>query len=84
MKKIQSFLGTDWKVTASVGHVRDLPVKKMDVAAPDFKPHYQATERGGGDVLKRLETLAKQTDSVYQATDPDREGKLSRGMWPML
>lgn len=47
VKKIQSFLGTDWKVTASVGHVRDLPVKKMGIAAPDFKPHYQATERRG-------------------------------------
>ena len=74
VKKVQSFLGPDWKVVASVGHVRDLPVKEMGVAAPDFKPHYQPTERGA-DVLKRLGALAKQADVVYLATDPDREGE---------
>ena len=50
VKKVQSFLGPDWKVVASVGHVRDLPVKEMGVSAPDFKPYYQPT--GGADVLK--------------------------------
>lgn len=74
VKKVQAFLGPDWKVVASVGHVRDLPVKEMGVAAPDFKPLYQPTERGA-DVLKRLGALAKQADAVYLATDPDREGE---------
>jgi DNA topoisomerase-1 len=74
VKKIQEFLGPEWKVAASVGHVRDMPVKKMGVAAPDFRPEYEATERGAG-VLKRLAALAKTADAVYLATDPDREGE---------
>lgn len=74
VKKVTVVPCPDWKVVASVGHVRDLPVKEMGVAAPDFKPHYQPTERGA-DVLKRLGALAKQADVVYLATDPDREGE---------
>ena len=46
VKKLQSFLGSSFKVAASVGHVRDLPVKSMGVEPPDFKPYYEATERG--------------------------------------
>jgi DNA topoisomerase-1 len=74
VKKIQGFLGPEWKVAASVGHVRDMPVKRMGVAAPDFTPEYEATERGA-DVLKRLAALVKTADAVYLATDPDREGE---------
>jgi DNA topoisomerase-1 len=74
IRKIQEFLGPEWKVAASVGHVRDMPVKKMGVAAPDFKPEYEPTERGA-DVLKRLAALVKTADAVYLATDPDREGE---------
>ena len=71
VKKIQEFLGPEWKVAASVGHVRDMPLKKMGVAAPDFAPEYEPTERGA-DVLKRLAALVKTADEVYLATDPDR------------
>lgn len=46
VKKVQEILGPGWKVAASVGHVRDLPVKGMGVAAPDFKPQYIPTDRG--------------------------------------
>jgi DNA topoisomerase-1 len=74
VKKIQSILGTNWKVAASVGHVRDLPEKALGVSLPDFKPEYLPTERGK-DVLKRLASLTKSADAVYLATDPDREGE---------
>jgi len=74
VKKIQGFLGSDWKVVASVGHVRDLPVKGIGVKAPHFKPEYEATERGQ-DVLKRIAPLVKNAEAVYLATDPDREGE---------
>ncbi len=74
VKKIQGLLGSDWRVSASVGHVRDLPVKSIGVAAPDFRPAYEATERGA-EVLKRLAAQVKEADAVYLATDPDREGE---------
>lgn len=74
VKKVQEILGPGWKVAASVGHVRDLPVKEMGVAAPDFKPKYVPTARGK-DVLGCLENLVKNAESVYLATDPDREGE---------
>ena len=74
VKKVHEFLGSGWKVAASVGHVRDLPVKEMGVAAPDFKPKYIPTDRGK-DILSRLAGLVKNAESVYLATDPDREGE---------
>lgn len=74
VKKVQEYLGSGWKVAASMGHVRDLPPKEMGVAAPDFKPHYVPTERGA-DVLKRLMGLVKGAEAVFLATDPDREGE---------
>lgn len=74
VKKVQSILGAGWKVAASVGHVRDLPIKELGVSLPDFKPDYLPTERGK-DVLKRLAALVKGAESVYLATDPDREGE---------
>ena len=74
VKKVQEFLGAGWKVAASMGHVRDLPPKEMGVAAPDFKPQYVPTERGA-DVLKRLAGLVKNSEAVFLATDPDREGE---------
>ena len=74
VKKVQEILGSGWKVAASVGHVRDLPVKEMGVAAPDFKPKYVPTDRGK-DVLSRLANLVKNAEAVYLATDPDREGE---------
>ena len=74
VKKVQEILGSGWKVAASVGHVRDLPVKEMGVAAPDFKPQYIPTDRGK-EVLSRLAGLVKNAEAVYLATDPDREGE---------
>ncbi|CAK7032420.1 MAG: DNA topoisomerase 1 [Desulfovibrio sp.] len=74
VKKVQEILGSGWKVAASVGHVRDLPVKEMGVAAPDFKPQYVPTDRGK-DVLGRLANMVKNAEAVYLATDPDREGE---------
>lgn len=74
VKKVQEILGPDWKVAASVGHVRDLPPREMGVAAPDFKPKYVPTDRGK-EVLSRLAKSAKQAEAVYLATDPDREGE---------
>jgi DNA topoisomerase-1 len=73
-KKIQGFLGSGWKVMASVGHVRDLPEKGLGVQAPDFRPQYEVTPRGQ-EVLARLKTAAQAADEVYLATDPDREGE---------
>lgn len=72
--KLSAILGDGWKIAASVGHVRDLPQKEMGVEAPDFKPSYELTERGS-DVVARLKGLVKQADTVYLATDPDREGE---------
>ncbi|MBD8896178.1 type I DNA topoisomerase [Desulfovibrio desulfuricans] len=74
VKKVQSFLGSDWKVVASVGHVRDLPERELGIALPDFTPTYTPTERGK-DVLARLKGLAASASAVYLATDPDREGE---------
>ena len=74
VKKVQEILGSGWKVAASVGHVRDLPVKEMGVAAPDFKPQYLPTDRGK-EVLARLAGMVKNAEAVYLATDPDREGE---------
>ena len=74
VKKVQEILGPGWKVAASVGHVRDLPVKEMGVAAPDFKPQYLPTDRGK-DVLSRLAGLVKNAEEVFLATGPDREGE---------
>lgn len=74
VKKVQSFLGNDWKVVASVGHVRDLPERELGIALPDFTPEYLPTERGK-EVLSRLKGLAASASAVYLATDPDREGE---------
>ena len=74
VKKLSAILGDDWKIAASVGHVRDLPTREMGVAAPDFKPQYEMTERGA-EVIAKLKGYVKQADVVYLATDPDREGE---------
>ncbi len=74
-KTISKFLGSRYKVKASVGHVRDLPKSKMGVDFEnDFEPEY-ITIRGKGKVLKELRSEAKKADKVYLATDPDREGE---------
>ena len=74
VKKIASILGKEYRVVASVGHVRDLPLREMGVEPPDFKPRYVPTERGKAVIAKlRKETSIAQ--KVLLATDPDREGE---------
>jgi DNA topoisomerase-1 len=74
-KTIGKFLGRNYKVKASVGHVRDLPKSKMGIDIEDnFEPQY-ITIRGKGDVIKELKSAAKKAERVYLATDPDREGE---------
>jgi DNA topoisomerase-1 len=72
--KIASILGKDWKVMASVGHVRDLPAKSMGVSLSTFVAEYEPTERGRG-VIAKLKAAAREAEEVYLATDPDREGE---------
>lgn len=74
-KTIGKFLGSTYKVVASVGHVRDLPKSKMGIDIEnDFEPGY-INIRGKGDIIKELKKEAKAAKRVLLATDPDREGE---------
>ena len=74
-KTIGKYLGKNYIVEASMGHVRDLPKSKLGVDIDDdFEPKY-ITIRGKGDLLKSLRKAAKKADKIYLATDPDREGE---------
>ena len=74
-KTIGKFLGKNYKVVASNGHVRDLPKSQMGVDIENgFTPKY-ITLRGRGEVLDRIRKEAKNADKIYLATDPDREGE---------
>ncbi len=74
-KTLKNFLGDGYIVEASMGHVRDLPEKRLGVKVDDnFEPTYEALS-DRGDVLKRLAAAAKGTQTVYLASDPDREGE---------
>src|SRR5437588_7503032 len=74
-KTLKNFLGEGYQVEASMGHVRDLPEKRLGVKVDqDFEPTYEALN-DRGDVLKRLAAAAKGTQTVYLASDPDREGE---------
>ena len=75
VKTIKKFLGSSYVVTASNGHVRDLPKSQMGVdIAHDFEPKY-ITIRGKGEILANLRKEVKKADKIYLATDPDREGE---------
>lgn len=75
VKTIKKFLGSNYEVMASQGHVRDLPKSQMGVDVEnDFEPKY-ITIRGKGDILAALRKEVKKADKVYLATDPDREGE---------
>lgn len=75
VKTIKKFLGSNYSVAASNGHVRDLPKSQMGIDVEhDFEPKY-ITIRGKGDILANLRKEAKKADKVYLATDPDREGE---------
>ena len=75
VKTIKKFLGANYDVEASMGHVRDLPKSQMGIDIEhDFEPKY-ITIRGKGDLLAKLRKEAKNATHVYLATDPDREGE---------
>ncbi len=77
-KTIEKYLGSDYKVLSSKGHIRDLSLKGKDRLgvdiANDFEPDYTILE-GKEDVIEQLKKEAKKADNVYLATDPDREGE---------
>ncbi|MEG1459710.1 MAG: toprim domain-containing protein, partial [Acetivibrio sp.] len=72
---IKKFLGKNYEVLASNGHVRDLPKSQLGIDVKgDFEPKY-ITIRGKGELLAKLRKEVKKADKVYLATDPDREGE---------
>ena len=75
VKTIKKFLGKNYTVAASNGHVRDLPKSQLGIDVEhDYEPKY-ITIRGKGEILANLRKEAKKSDKVYLATDPDREGE---------
>ena len=74
-KTIEKYLGRNYKVLASMGHLRDLPKSQFGIDVENnFSPKY-INIRGKGDLIKQLKTAAKKADRVLLATDPDREGE---------
>lgn len=74
-KTIEKFLGKNYTVRASMGHLRDLPKSQFGVDVDnDFTPKY-INIRGKGDLIKALKSAAKAADKIYLASDPDREGE---------
>lgn len=75
VKTIKKFLGANYEVVASYGHVRDLPKSSLGIDVDhDYEPKY-ITIRGKGEVLSTLRKEVKKADKIYLATDPDREGE---------
>lgn len=75
-KTIKNFLGDDYDVIASKGHIRDLPQKKFGIKIKDksFEPEYEISA-DHDQIVKQIKTLAKKADQIYLATDEDREGE---------
>ena len=72
---IKKYLGSGYEVMASMGHVRDLPKSKLGVDVENhFQPKYEPI-KGKEDLIKKLKSAAKKSETVYLATDPDREGE---------
>ncbi len=72
---IKSYLGSNYKVIASKGHIRDLPKSSLGIDVENgFEPHY-INIRGKGDIIKELKKEAKDATKIFLATDPDREGE---------
>ena len=72
---LKKIVGKGFVIKASVGHLKDLPKKKLGVDVDnDFKPDY-ITIRGKGKILAALKAAAKKADNIYLAPDPDREGE---------
>ncbi|MBP9819310.1 type I DNA topoisomerase [Candidatus Woesebacteria bacterium] len=74
-RKLSNYLGSNFKVEASVGHIRDLPKNTLGVDLDnEYEPTYQVSE-GKQKVITQLKKLAEKADKIYLATDPDREGE---------
>ncbi|MBA4250259.1 MAG: type I DNA topoisomerase [Chlorobiaceae bacterium] len=74
-KTINKYLGRDYSVEATIGHIKNLPKSKLGVDPNDgFKAQF-LTIRGKGDLVKKIKTLASKVKNIYIATDPDREGE---------
>ncbi len=74
-KTIKKYLGSSYKVEASMGHIRDLPKSKLGIDIKNnFEPEY-INIRGKGDLIKKLRQECKNSDKIFLATDPDREGE---------
>ncbi len=72
---VKSYLGSNYKVIASIGHIRDLPKSTLGVDIEnDFEAHY-INIRGKGDIIKEIKKEAKNANKIFLATDPDREGE---------
>ncbi|MBQ8882879.1 MAG: toprim domain-containing protein, partial [Clostridia bacterium] len=75
VKTVEKYLGKGYKVFATKGHIRDLPVKSLAVnVAKNFEPHYEILP-DKNKMVDDLKDLAKKAEAVYLATDPDREGE---------
>ena len=78
VKTIRKFLGTNYDVDASNGHVRDLPKSTLGIDVEHgYEPKY-ITIRGKGDILSKLRKEVKKAENIYLATDPDLHGKEKR------
>ncbi|MDD3044156.1 MAG: type I DNA topoisomerase [Candidatus Delongbacteria bacterium] len=78
VKAVSKYLGNSYNVIASNGHVIDLPPKELGVDIEnDFKPTYKIIDNAGqaSKIMKKIETMAKESDKILIATDPDREGE---------
>jgi DNA topoisomerase-1 len=74
-RTLKGYLGKDFQVEASVGHVKDLPKSELGVDVErEFEPHYSVI-RGKGKILQQLKKAAQEADVIYLAPDPDREGE---------
>ncbi len=81
-KTIGKYLGDDYEVTASMGHIRDLPASQLGIDVEHgYAPQYISI-KGKEKLIKELKSKAKHSDGVLLATDPDREVKPSAGIWP--
>ncbi len=75
VRTLKKYLGKDYDVKASVGHIKDLPRKRLGVDKEhDFKPEYEVI-RGKGKIIKELKSAANKVEDVFLAPDPDREGE---------
>src|SRR5512140_1645550 len=79
-KTINKYLGSDYTVMASIGHIKDLPARELGVDVDnDFEPHYEVIpdtkKRNNKKVVSDLKKAAKTSDAIYLAADPDREGE---------